>query len=116
MQLDLAHAAFEAEQEPVIEYARMVQTISVGDQRIDERAEIQQVVPVAIVAGQPRDLDGEDDADMAQTHLADESFETDASNASATDPEVIIDHYHLGPRPPQVDGPIHQTVLAALAL
>jgi hypothetical protein len=51
VQLDLAHGAFEPEQEPVIEDAWMAEAIGVGDERIDQGAQVEQVTPVPVVAG-----------------------------------------------------------------
>src|SRR5207249_3518468 len=98
--------------------SRMVESIGIGDQRVNKCAEVQQVVPIAIVAGHARDFDRKHDTDMAQPHLSNESFESNPryAEAAAAHSKVFIDHHHLASWPAHADGPIHQTVLLALAL
>jgi hypothetical protein len=112
VQLDLVRGALESEQEPVTEDARMVEAVGVGD----ERARVQQVVPIAVVAGETRDLDCQDDTDVTQADLGDESFKAGASSATATHSKIVIDHGDVWARPTEGNSSIHQTVLTALAL
>jgi hypothetical protein len=56
VQLCFAHRSLEPEQEPVIEVAGIVDAILIHDQRIAQRADLQESVPVAVVAGESRDL------------------------------------------------------------
>ena len=118
VEFDLTDRTFEPEQQPVIEAARMIEPIGIRDERIDETTQVEQVVPLTIVAGHARDFGGYDDADVAQSHLGDESIESDASYASTapTYSKVFIDHHYLRSRPAQLGGPLHQTILQALAL
>jgi hypothetical protein len=53
MQLGLAHGAFEPKQETIIEQGRMIDAVSVTDQRVSEPGEIDEAVPVGIVPSQP---------------------------------------------------------------
>ena len=46
VQLGLRHRALEPEQQPVVEIARRVDPVGVGDQRPRQRAQIQQLMPV----------------------------------------------------------------------
>src|SRR6266542_2452241 len=118
VEFDLADCTFEPEQQPVIEAAWMIEAIGIGDERIDETTQVEQVVPITIVAGHARDFAGYDDADVAQSHLGDESIESDASYASTapTYSKVFIDDHDLRWRPAQLGGPLHQAILQALAL
>jgi hypothetical protein len=52
VQLGLAHRALEPEQQPVVVEGRIVDAIAVGDQRAGERADLEQVVPVAAGPGE----------------------------------------------------------------
>jgi hypothetical protein len=47
----------------------VVDPIGVADQGVGQAAEIEQAIPVGVVAGQARDLQAEHDTDMAQRHL-----------------------------------------------
>src|SRR6516162_9556671 len=59
-QLHLAHGALHPEQQPVVGRARIIDAVLIDDQRADYTAELQQRVPVASVAGEPRCLDRQD--------------------------------------------------------
>ncbi len=75
VQLGLAHRALQAEHQPVVEVGRVIDAVGVGDQRVGHRAQIQQLIPVAVVAGQPGHLDTEDDPDPAQADVGDQILE-----------------------------------------
>jgi hypothetical protein len=51
MQFSFGHGAFEAEQQPVVDRARVIQPVLVADQCGVERTQLQQPMPVGIVAG-----------------------------------------------------------------
>ena len=69
VQLGFAHCAFETEHQPVVEHCGVVDPIGIADQSVGQAAQIEQAVPVGVVAGQTRDLQAEHDADMAQCDL-----------------------------------------------
>jgi len=69
VQLCLAHGSLQAEHQPVVEHRGVVDPIGVADQSVSQAAEIEQAVPVGVVAGQTRDLQAEHDTDMAQCDL-----------------------------------------------
>jgi hypothetical protein len=52
-QLELAHRALEAEEQPVVRYARIVHPISIHDPGTNQTAELEEVVPVATIARKP---------------------------------------------------------------
>ena len=52
MQFGFAHRALEAEQEPVIKARRIVDAVFVEDQGVGKGADLQQTLPVGIVARQ----------------------------------------------------------------
>ena len=75
MQLGLAHGALEAEQQPVVEVGRVIEAVLVADQRAGQRADLQQPVPVGVVAGQPGHLQAEHDPGPAHADLGDQALE-----------------------------------------
>jgi len=75
VQLGLGHRAFEAEQQAVVEVRRRVDAVGVGDQRLGERAEVEQLMPVGRGAREPRGLEREDQADVAEPDLGDQFLE-----------------------------------------
>jgi hypothetical protein len=117
VQLGLAHRPLETEHQPVVELRRVVYPVCVGDQRVGQRAQIQQLVPVGVVASQPRRLDPEHDADLAQPDIGDQLPKPGARTRRSTGTaQVLIDHPHLAQRPAQRRGPLPQLVLAGQAL
>jgi hypothetical protein len=53
VQLGLAHDPGQAQQKPVVVGARVVETLAVGEDHAEQRAQLEQLMPVAVVAGQP---------------------------------------------------------------
>src|ERR1700685_3838821 len=56
IELRLAHRALQPVQEPVVEQPRMVDTIRIADQRVGQAAQVDEQIPVCIVAGQSGSL------------------------------------------------------------
>ena len=75
MQLGLAHGALEPEQQPVVEVGRVIEAVLVADQRAGHGADLQQPVPVGVVAGQPGHLQAEHDPGPAHADLGDQALE-----------------------------------------
>ena len=100
MQLGLAHRSFEAEQQTVVEQRRMIDAVGVADQRVGKAGEIDQAVPVGIVAGKARHLQAEHEADTGERNLGGETREAGSCNrAGAGQAEVLVDDENaiLGP-------------------
>ena len=72
VQFGLAHGALQAEQQPVVEVGRVIEPILVADQGGRHGADLQQPVPVGVVAGQPGDLQPQYDPGAAHAHLGDQ--------------------------------------------
>ena len=58
-ELELAHGALKPQQQPVVQMAGIVDAVVVDQQGIGQSAEIDQMVPVAVVPGQPRGFERE---------------------------------------------------------
>jgi hypothetical protein len=113
VQLRLAHRALEAEHQPVVVVGRVVDPIGVSDQRVGQRAQVQQLIPVGVVAGQPACLDAKDEPDLAQPDVGDQALEAlPGAGVGAGAAKILIDHQHLVGQPAQRSGPLHQLVLA----
>ncbi len=113
VQLGFGHLPFEAKQEPVVEVARVIEPVLVEDQRLGERADLQQPVPVGVVAGQPGDLQPDHDPGLAHADVGDQALEAvTADGAGAGPAEILVDHGDLVQSPAQRDSPLPQPVLA----
>ncbi len=75
VQLGLGHLTFKAQKESVIEPARVIQTVLVQDQCLGQRADLQQPLPIGVVAGQPRHLQADDDARLAHADIGHQALE-----------------------------------------
>jgi len=54
----------------------MIDAVGIGDQRVSEAAEIEQAIPIGIVAGEAGDLESENDPDVAKCDLRGEPRKT----------------------------------------
>src|ERR1700720_3898547 len=108
MQLSLAHGALEAEQQSVVEHRGMIDAVGIADESVSEAAEIEQAIPVGVVAGEAGD-----DADMAEGDFGGEPGEAIAlDDAGSGKPEVLVDNDDLLRRPAKLNCLGGQGVLA----
>ena len=75
VQLGLAHRPLQAQQQPVVVIARVVEAVQVGQQCVEQGTVLQQVMPVAARAGQAAHLDAQVDADVVEADLGQEPLE-----------------------------------------
>ena len=113
MELSLAELAFHAEQEPVVEVARVVEAVFVADQRAGHPAQFQELVPVGGVSGQAGAFQAQDDPGAAEGHLGGhllEPFPVGGRRAGL----ALVDagHGDLAGGPAERDRPAAQVVLA----
>ncbi len=77
--------------------ARIVDAVRIDDHGTDERAEIDQVVPIAAVAREPRRLDAEYSSDRAGADARNETLKARTiDNARPGPTEVVVDRRHGG--------------------
>jgi hypothetical protein len=65
MELTFGHSALKPQDQPVIEHRGMIDAVGVGDQGVGHPGQVEEPVPVGVVAGQPRALQRQDDPDLA---------------------------------------------------
>ncbi len=112
VQLGLGHGALQPEQHPVVEHPRVVDAVGVGDQRVGHPGQVQQPVPVGVVAREPGDLQSEHDPDVAERDLPGQLGEPGPARCRrAGHPQVGVDHADPGPRPAERDRPLDEAVL-----
>ena len=76
---------FRPEQQPVVEVGRVIQPVLVADQRARHGADLQQPVPVGVVAGQPGHLQAQHDPGAAHADLGDQTLKAFPVGGEAPD-------------------------------
>ena len=104
---------FKPKQQPVVERAGVVEAVGVADQRVGHAAQVEQPIPVGVVARQPRDLQAEHQPGVAERDLGRQAREPRALDCPEPEmPEVLVDHHHLLAREPELERPADERVLA----
>lgn len=117
VQLGVRHRALQPEQEPIVEVARVVDAVFVEDERVGQRADLEEPVPVGGVAREARDLEAEHNARAPHADFADELLEAFAiGGRRAGLAEVGVDDVDALDRPAERDGALPQCVLTPRAL
>ncbi len=93
---------------------RIVYPVLVDDQRADQPAELEQRMPVAPVAGEPRGLDRDDGTDPTLADRRQQLLKAGTGDAGTGPAQIIVNHLHGGPT--QRACSIGQAVLPAPAL
>ena len=75
MQFEFRDLAFHAQQDAVVEDGRVIQAVLVADERVGVGADLDELLPVGGVAGQPGAFQAQDDAGPAQGDLGDQVLE-----------------------------------------
>src|SRR5688572_16390595 len=80
------------QQEPVVVTATgIIHPFGVGEERVEQGADLEQLMPIPTRSRQTRHLNAE--ADMAEADLGDQPLETDPTlNGLSGPPEVVINH------------------------
>ena len=90
----------------------MIDAIRIADERVGEAAEVDQAVPVGIVAGEAGDFETEHDPDMSERNFCRKPRETAPLNdAGAGHAEVLVDDDDLLRRPAECACPGGQRIL-----
>lgn len=117
MQFQLGDCTFQAQQEPAVDRARIVNAVAVGDQAVGVAAEIEQLIPVGAVARQPRRFVGHNQADLSQRHLGGELLKAEPANGGGGGaPGIVIDDEHVLLLPAKLTGTPRHGILQPLAL
>jgi hypothetical protein len=95
VQLGLGHRALEPQHQTIVEGGGMIDTIGVADQGVGHAAQVEQPIPVGVVAGKARDLEPEHDPDVAKTDLRGQAGEaTPVAGSGTRKAEILVDHDH----------------------
>ena len=82
VKLRLAHDAGQAEQQTIVVGPRIVETLAIRNEHAEHRAEFEELMPVAIVAGQPRSIEADHETGIAEADFGDQLLEAVALDAA----------------------------------
>jgi hypothetical protein len=117
MQLRLAHDAGQAQEQAVVVGAGIVEPLAIGDEHPEQGAQLEQLMPVAVVAREPGGIQADDQAGVAEPDLGDELLEAGPFGAArARFAEILVDDVDPLARPAEPDGTVDQAVLEFGAL
>ena len=113
----LCFRSIQTQQQAIVEVRRIVQPILIEDERVGERAQLKQPMPIGGVARQTRYFKTEHDTDATQTdfgHQTLKAFPISRSGAGLS--EVAVDHDNPIKRPAQGDSALPERILPVSAL
>ena len=96
---------------------RVIQAVLVPDEATGESVQLEQSLPVGVIARQARDLQSQNDTGVAERDLADQMLKAIAViSVFPEDTQVVVDDVNALVRPPERDCAITQGVLTLGAL
>jgi hypothetical protein len=112
VELRFRHRSLQTEQQAIIVVRRIIYAIDIGDQRVEQRAYLQQLMPVPARSRQPGHLDAQNQTDMAQAHFRHQPLEAEPSfDGAAGSAEIVVDGDDGLSRPTEMERPIDQRIL-----
>ena len=112
MQLGFAHDPRQAEQQPVVIGARIVEALAVGEDHAKQRAQFEELVPIAVVARQSGGIQAEHEAGVAEPDLGDQPLETvPLGTLRPRLAEILVDDVNALARPAEADGAVDEAIL-----
>src|SRR6266478_1182892 len=113
MEFSLGHGPLQSEDQAIVKKCWVIDTIIVSDESVGDATQLQQAIPVGIVAYQTRDFQTEDDAHVSQGHFTGHASKPGTFvGAGAGEPKVFINDDHLLLAPAELTGFVGQGVLA----
>src|SRR4051794_5968413 len=117
VQFGFAHDPRQAEQQPVMVGARVIEALAIGQDHAKQRAQFEQLMPIAVVARQPGGIQAENQPGIAEPDLGDQPLETVPFGARRPRfAEVLVDDTDALARPAEPDGAVDKTILQLGAL
>jgi len=114
-QLELADAALHPEQQAIVGATRVIDTVEIDDARLDEPTELQKVMPIAAVPGEPRGVEAKNGANLAGAQPSDELLKSGPGDGAARRAtEVVVDDFDVAKSASA--GLVNELILTPLAL
>jgi hypothetical protein len=96
VQLELAHSSLEAQQEPIIEDARIVEAIRIDHDGAHQAAEFDEMMPVSAVTGQAGCLNAKHGANLSRADFRNQMLEPRPLHlAGSRAAKILVDYLDL---------------------
>ena len=96
VQFRLRHGAFQSQHQAIVKKRRMVETVAISDQSVGHAAQIEQAIPIGIVARQAGDFETEQDSHMAENNFGGHMCEPGTlHNAGTGETKIFVNDDHL---------------------
>src|SRR3954463_5514155 len=112
MQFGFAHDPRQTEQQPIVVGTRIIEALAIGQDHAEQRAQFEQLMPIAVIARQPRGIQAEHQPGIAEPDLGDQPLE--AVSLGTRRPrlaEILVDDKDALARPAEPDGAVDQAIL-----
>src|SRR3954454_21053022 len=117
MQFGFAHDPRQTEQQPIVVGTRIIEALAIGQDHAKQRAQFEQLMPIAVVARQPGGIQAEHQPGIAEPDLGNQPLETAPFGARRPRlAEILVDDADTLARPAEPDGAVDKTILQLGAL
>ena len=108
------HRALQPQEQTIIDQVRIVDAVGIHQDRTDHPAQLNQMVPVATIAGQSRGLDTKYSAYFTSADFGHQALKSGALHQPRTrSPQILVDY--VDSLKAELPGPVHQSILTPLA-
>ena len=113
VKLRFAHHPAQSQQQPIIVVPRVIQPILIGQQRPEDRADLNELMPVLIGPRDPAHLGSQNDPHVVQADFRQQPLETEPTfGRGAATSLIFIDDFDMITGPAELHGLMHQCILS----
>src|SRR5215831_6161829 len=112
VKLGFAHRAFETEQKPIVEERGMIDAVGIANERVGQAGEVDETMPIGIIAGEPRDLEAEHKTHPCERHFGGEVGKARSRHRARTgEAEIFVNDNDPILRPAELTGLARERIL-----
>src|SRR5215467_1142998 len=105
VKLGFAHRAFETEQKAIVEEPGMIDAVGIANERVGQASEVDETVPIGVIAGEPRDLEAEHKTHPCECYFGGEVSKARSLHRAVTgEAEILVDDNDSILRPTELTG------------
>src|ERR1019366_4661288 len=108
----LRHRALESEHQAIVKQTRMINAARIADERVGDATQVEQTIPVGVVACEARDFQSQHETAVTQGHLRRHTSEARTiGKTGAGHAQIFVNHFNLIARPAELDRAVCQSML-----